>query len=146
MCNAVYMCDLLDHNAITNRKMTRYLANDSPTPLSANLSGKQNSNQKIAIFYLCNELLLSFELFNRSSIKRFWPLPWVSYDDVTSSDPGSQIVVFKGDECVDECGHPWPAWIRVLMGPEPEKEMSPMRNVIFSFQENVSAACPRNSV
>ncbi len=71
MFNAVYMCDLLDHNAITNRKMTRYLANDSPTPLSANLSGKQNSNQKIAIFYLRNELLLSFELFNRSTIKRF---------------------------------------------------------------------------
>lgn len=44
--------------ALMNSKMTQYLANDSPTPLSANLSEKQNKNQKIAIFYLCIKLNL----------------------------------------------------------------------------------------
>lgn len=53
-------------------KMTKYLANDSPTPLSANLSEKQKSKYCYIVFMQKASQKVKL---NGSKIKRFCPLP-----------------------------------------------------------------------
>lgn len=48
--------------------------------------------------------------------------PRVLNGNVTASYPGSEVVVLKGDECVDESSHPGTVWVCILMWTEPETD------------------------
>lgn len=47
--------------------------------------------------------------------------PRVLDDDITTTYPGSQVVVLKGDQGVNDCCHPRAAWVSVLVRAESVK-------------------------
>lgn len=130
--------------ALINSKMTKYLANDSPTPLSANLSEKQNNNQKTAILFF---------------------LQWASQKVLSLAAAGLQLrgFVLYPEFCMmmsppriqaprslflKEMRVSMSAATRGLLGSEfswglnLRKQCQTMRNSIFPSEENVSASFP----